>query len=159
MKVRRKMRLLLVTLAVAMVFAGWKIKPVELIDDKLLIDLDVQIQDAGWGQEDSPDDSSSGNSPEDKNPEIDVTVNPEENAEIMVVIRGEKILVNEVHIKTISTLEKYLDKCLEQQGGTDIMVCLVDDYAEAHVYKKVYSLLGEVQARTAMKISEVMTEG
>ena len=159
MKVKRKALLLLVTLVAAMAFIGWKIKPVELIDDKLLIDLDMRIQDAGWGQEDSPDDSSTEISPEDKNPDIDVTINPEETAEVTIVVRGEKILINDVHMKTFDTLKKYLEQYVMQQGADNSLVCLVDDYAEAHAYKKVYELLELLQMQTPFRISEVMTEG
>lgn len=159
MKMKRKWLLLLVSFVVATAFVGWKIKPVELIDDKLLIDLDMRIQDAGWGQEDSPDDGSMVTSPDDKNPDIDIPTDPDDRAEIMIVIRGEKVLVNEVHMKTTDALKKYLERFLAEEPGANTRVCLVDDYAEAHAYKKVYELLEQLQTQVTFEISEAMTEG
>lgn len=157
MKHRKKKILLLVLCVMAAVLVAWKLKPVELIDDKLLIDLDATIQDADWGQEDSPgDDSDAPTSTEDDGtPDIAPTAEPESWKEITIVIRGEKTKINDVTMHTLSTVEKFLDmKC-----GEDTRVYLVDDYAEAHVYKAVYELLKQKQTGIAFTISEVMAEG
>lgn len=154
MKGKKRIMLLLLLCATG-VLVAWKIKPVELIDDKFLIDLDVAIQDADWGQEDSSEDESNHSSEDNQNPDMNPVKQPEEKAEITVLIRGERCYLNNVDMKTMSALEKYLS----QRCSEETRVYLVDDYAEAHVYRQVHEYLRQLQAETAFEISEVMTEG
>lgn len=157
MKHKKKTILLLILVMMAAVLLAWKTRPVELIDDKLLIDLDATIQDADWGQEDSGDDDSDAptSTEDDGTPDIAPTAAPETWEEITIVICGEKTKINDVTMHNLSTVEKFLDmKC-----GENTRVYLVDDYAEAHAYKDVYELLQQKQLEIPFVISEVMTEG
>ncbi len=157
MKRRKKRIFLLVLCVVAALLAAWKLKPVELIDNKLLIDLDATILDADWGQEDSAgDDSEAPDSKEDDGiPDVAPTAAPETWEEITIVIRGEKTKINDVTMHNLSTVEKFLDmKC-----GEGTRVYLTDDYAEAHVYREVYELLRQKQLEIPFVISELMAEG
>lgn len=156
MRQKRKIGFLLVLSLVAVLLAAWKLKPVELIDDKLLIDLDLTIQDADFGQEDGADDSDvPDNKDDDGTPDIAPTAEPEHLEEITIVIRGEKTKINNVTMHNISTVEKLLDmKC-----NKDTRVYLTDDYAEAHVYRSVLQLLEQKQREIPFVITEVVAEG
>lgn len=157
MRDKKRIILLLVLCMMAAVLVAWKLKPVELIDEKILIDLDATVQDADYGQEDSgADDSDVPDFKEDDGtPDIAPTVSPETMEEITIVIRGEKTKINDVTMHNLSTVEKFLDmKCSE-----DTRVYLMDDYAEAHVYKSVQELLQKKQSEIPFVISEVMAEG
>ena len=154
---KRKKRLITGVLFLATILLiAWKVKPVELIDDKLLIDLDLTIQDADFGQEDGTDDSDvPGNEQDDNTPDIAPTAEPESLEEITIVIRGEKTKINNVTMHNLSTVEKLLDmKC-----SKDTRVYLTDDYAEAHVYKQVYELLKKKQLEIPFVITELVAEG
>ena len=61
---------------VVILLVGWKIKPVELVSDKLLIDLDTAIVEAGWGQEGNPGEDADA-PPQEKNPQQGEAQNPE----------------------------------------------------------------------------------
>ena len=79
---KQKKRLIIGALLLATgMLVAWKIKPVELIDDKLLIDLDTAIVEADWGQEGNPGDG------QDK-------PSPEEGEDILISVQGENILLN-----------------------------------------------------------------
>ena len=156
MRQKKKISLLLMLVMMAAALAAWKLKPVELIDSKLLIDLDIAIQDADFGQEDSGDDSDAPDHKEDDGtPDIAPTAAPEVWEEITIVIRGEKTKINDVTIHTLSALEMVLDKTC----GEGTRVYLMDDYAEAHAYKGVYEFLMQKQTEIPFIISEVMAEG
>lgn len=122
----------------AVLLIGWKVKPVELIDNKLLIDLDTAIVEADWGQEGNPGESI-------QNP------NPEEGDSIHITVWGEEILLNGEKVKDASVLQSYLSVKIKENSA----VVLEDNYAEAHVYKEIYNLLDTMQTTTRFKLSEI----
>lgn len=147
MRHKKRIILLAVISLMAALLVAWKLKPVELIDDKLLIDLDTTVQDADWGKENIREETDS--------PVIVPTAAPEDLEEITLLIRGERLKVNDVSMHSLDTVEKLLDmKC-----GEGTRVYLIDDYAEAHVYKSVLELLRRKQTQIPFVISEVMAEG
>lgn len=156
MKQKKKGCLLLALCLMTVFVVAWKLKPVELIDDKLLIDLDQTIQEADFGQEDSSDDSEvPDDRGDDGTPDIAPTAEPETMEEITIVIRGEKTKINNVTMHNLSTVEKLLDtKC-----SRETRVYLTDDYAEAHVYRNVYELLKKKQLEIPFVITELVAEG
>ena len=94
MKQKKRIMLLAVISLMATLLIAWKLKPVELIDDKLLIELDVTIQDADWGQENSGEDADTpGVKDDDSTPVIVPTAAPEDLEEITILIRGEREIV------------------------------------------------------------------
>lgn len=156
MRQKKRMMLLGVISLMAALLVAWKLKPVELIDDKLLIDLDITIQDADWGQESSGEDTDTpGTKDDDSVPVVVPTAAPEDLEEITILLRGERLKVNDVSMHSLDTVEKLLDK----KCGDGTRVYLIDDYAEAHVYKSVLELLKRKQAQIPFVISEVMAEG
>lgn len=155
---KRKRRLITGALFLAAVLlVAWKVKPVELIDDKLLIDLDTAIVEAGWGQEgnpsDNPDDpKQDGEQEEDKeNTGTTQKPNPDQKA-ITVSVKGEKIIMDGGIMEDVVALQSQLTVAL----GKNATVVLEDNYAEAHVYKDVLKLLQDMQAREQFVLSEVV---
>ena len=141
-------------LLAAALFIGWKVKPVELIDDKLLIDLDTAIVEAGWGQEgnpdDAPDDTKQEGDKDNNNTGTTDKPNTSKNT-ITVAVQGEKITLDGVTVKDAATLRSRLSAVLE----SDSTVVLEDNYAEAHVYRDVLQVLEIMQNMNSFKLSEV----
>lgn len=155
MKQKRKV-IIAAFICAAALLIGWKIKPVELIDDKLLIDLDTAIVEAGWGQEgnptDEPDDTKTENGDKDSdNTGITVKPNPDEKSTVTVSVRGEDITMDGVAVKDAAALRTRLSLLMES-GST---VVLEDNYAEAHVYKDVFQVLEIMQTMKQIKLSEI----
>lgn len=146
----RKQTILLCTIAlfVAAILVGWKIKPVELLDNKPLIDLNSAIQEPSWGKEGSTDNNLDETPQEENISEISDseaanTVQPvaEEKEYLVVTIHGEEILLNGGIVKDIQVLR---DRLL-QQYSENMIVSLEDDYAEAHLYKEVRDMLKQLE--------------
>lgn len=137
---KQKKKIIFVALVfVAALLIGWKVKPVELIDNKLLIDLDTAIVEADWGQESNPGESTQ-------------KPNPEEGDSIYITVWGEEILLNGEKVKDASVLQSYLSVKIKENSA----VVLEDNYAEAHVYKEVYNLLDTMQTTIRFKLSEIV---
>lgn len=155
---RQKRKLLPWVLFLAVVLlVGWKIRPVELVSDRLLLDLDAVIADADWGEEGNPGDVQKEPVEEGQDPDSGNTAEPEkpegdEEKEIIVTVQGEKITLDGIVVKDAVVLKKYL---LRKLGG-DVAVYLEDNYAEAHVYKAVFEVLVAVQEQEQFKLGEVV---
>ena len=137
MKQKKKIIFAAFVFAVALLI-GWKVKPVELIDNKLLIDLDTAIVEADWGQEGNPGESTQ-------------KPNPEEGDSILISIWGEEIILNGEKVKDTTVLQNYLNVKIKEKSS----VILEDNYAEAHVYKEVYNMLETMQTTARFKLSEI----
>ena len=137
MKQKKKIIFAALVFAAALLI-GWKVKPVELIDNKLLIDLDTAIVEPDWGQEGNPGESAQ-------------KPNPEEGDSIFISVRGEEISLNGEKVKDASVLQSYLSVRLKENNA----VVLEDNYAEAHVYKEVYNLLVTMQTTARFELKEV----
>ena len=137
MKQKKKIIFAALVFAAALLI-GWKVKPVELIDNKLLIDLETAIVEADWGQEGNLGESTQ-------------KPNPEEGDSVHITVRGEEIILNGEKVKDASVLHGYLSVKVKENSA----VVLEDNYAEAHVYKEIYNLLETMQTTTDFKLSEV----
>ena len=154
---KQKKRILIAALVcMAALLIGWKVKPVELIDDKLLIDLDTAIVEAGWGQEGNPTDMPDDPKDNEGDKEDDNTGNtqkpdPEEETTIVVSVHGEKITMDGVTVKDAAALRTRISLLLERGG----IVVLEDNFAEAHVYKAVHEVLENLQDVKQFVLSEI----
>lgn len=153
---KQKKRILIAAfVCVAVLLIGWKVKPVELIDDKLLIDLDTAIVEAGWGQEGNPTDTPDDPKENEGDKEDDNTGNtqkpdPEKDITILVSVHGERITMDNVAVKDAAALRTRISLLLERGG----FVVLEDNFAEAHVYKDVREVLETLQVQKQFRLSE-----
>ena len=155
MKQKRKVLITALVFA-AVLLIGWKVKPVELIDDKLLIDLDTAIVEAGWGQEgnpsDNPDDSKmETEDKEDDNSGTAPTTPPVEQITILVSVKGEVITMNGMTVKDAQALRTRLNLLMDK--GTTVV--LEDNYAESHVYKAVLEVLETMKTMKQFNLNEI----
>lgn len=141
-------------LLAAVLLIAWKVKPVELIDDRLLIDLDTAIVEAGWGQEGNPSDNHDDSTQEgDKdNENAGATDKPNTDKDTVTIsVQGENITLDGVTVRDAATLRSRLSAMMESGSS----VVLEDNYAEAHVYKAVLQVLEIMQTMQSFQLSEV----
>ena len=125
---------------------GWAQKTVRLLDNKRLIDLDSMISEAPLGQQGSGgnDGTVSGNLTEEEN---DSQQNNKKTFE--VVVQGDKITYRGDSYLVASgdddpaLLQYMITKDLATNPG--IRIHLIDDWAEAHTYRKVDNILMELE--------------
>lgn len=149
----------IISLSTASILIGWKIKPVELVDNKLLIDLDSVIHESSWGQEGFPDNiSDNETSEEPKEKDIDSKIphdtdlsNMEKNT-LSISIQGEKIILDDLEIKDVETLKNILSQKIDKT----VSISLEDDYAESHLYKKVYQMIEQLQSENIFEFNEIV---
>ena len=73
----------------------------------------------------------------------------EENQVRVINIRNRKIVYETVEYTDIDKLKNKL----KQDNGKNVTFKLVDDFAEAHVYKEVKSMLSELEQEIGLKYS------
>lgn len=156
---KKSILICVISLSTASILIGWKIKPVELVDNKLLIDLDSVIHESSWGQEGFPDNiSTNETSEEPKEKDIDSKIphdidlsNMEMNA-LSISIQGEKIILDDLEIKDVETLKNILSQKIDKT----VSISLEDDYAESHLYKKVYQMIEQLQSENIFEFNEIV---
>lgn len=144
-----------------MLLAGWGKKNVELLNDKKLIDLDAAIgicipgADAAQASDNVVNQSDAEN--EEHNEEnmtaeiaLDDKERIDEEKQVRVIkIRARKIVYETVEYTDIDELKNKI----KQDNGKNVTFKLVDDFAEAHVYKEVKSMLSELEQEIGLKYS------
>lgn len=154
---KRKIRLLFLVTVSLLVLAGFGKKSVELLSDKKLIDLNAAIAFCMPG-------ADSAEKTEDKNQELsndptEPTTAPEPSSVPTVMPEDqtgaeakERTILISVRERVISyddgeriKLEKLKDR-MKQDAGEKTTFRLVDDFAEAHVYRRIITLLEELEA-------------
>ncbi|MBQ1849423.1 MAG: hypothetical protein II477_08595 [Lachnospiraceae bacterium] len=139
MRKRRGKRVLLLVCLGLFLLLGMGAKPVELLSKTPLIDLDAAIQDAPFGQ--------NGNEGTDGKEETD-PFKPYKQAEVFTIrVRGEEVWLND---KQSHTLEGLKASILGAYKSGD-RILLKDDFAEAHFYKKVLTLVVELYDERGIK--------
>lgn len=168
----KKIGKLLLFLAVSLlVLAGWGQKKIELLNDKKLIDLNAAIGKCTLGAEDLiPDEGDStqdvDNPATAPNPEISVTPKltpslsptpkpttqpkptlPPQPRTLDISIRDQQITYNHVPWADLEILKAQLQK--DHNEWTTFR--LVDDFAEAHVYRQMLEILNELEAEIGLR--------
>lgn len=150
---KRKIRLTLLVLLSLLVLAGFGKKSVELLSDKKLIDLNAAIALCLPGA-DSLEPENNGKQEEVQNPEeptatpkptVAPTMIPESTGKartIVISVRERVISFGLDKSITLVTLEERIRK--NHKNGVDFQ--LVDDYAEAHVYREIIEMLEKLEA-------------
>ena len=161
MKKTKKCFLLLMVSLLA--FAGWGRKKVELLSDKKLIDLSAAIGKCTLGADDlmpeEGDNAQDANNP-DRIPAMSVTPNPTSQITptphptngpkpslpakprtLDIRIRDMQVMYNYVPWPDLEILKAQLQKDHDERTTFR----LVDDFAEAHVYRQMLEILNELE--------------
>ncbi len=165
---KKRWKLLLLALVSLLVLAGWGQKKVELLSDKKLIDLSAAIGKCTLGADDMTPDEGTG--PQNPNgpdvvtptaaptpiatprPTAKPTSSPPPiivpNAQIIIIsIRDEEILYDLRPAEDLDTLKKRITI----DNADHVSFKLVDNYAEAHVFRRVMALLEELEAELGIR--------
>lgn len=149
---KKKVRLAAVLVFALLFLAGWAKQSVKLLDDKKLIDLEAALQvclhgdsmTTGDENTDNPDAPVSTQSPTDPKEDID------EERIIIISVRdrgitydaGEEIELNKLEYRI---RQDYREKTTFQ---------LVDDFAEAHVYRRIKAILSKLSDEMGLEYTE-----
>ena len=165
---KRRGKLFLLLTVSLLVLAGWGQKKVELLSDKKLIDLSAAIGNCTLGADDmTPDDGTSTKNPNGQagvtptaaptptiapRPTAQPTRSPQPiivpNAKTIIIsIRDEAIFYDLRVVNDMETLEKRITI----ENADHISFKLVDNYAEAHVFRRVRALLEELEAEIGIR--------
>ena len=165
---KRRGKLFLLLTVSLLVLAGWGQKKVELLSDKKLIDLSAAIGNCTLGADDmTPDDGTSTKNPNGQagvtptaaptptrspRPTVQPTRSPQPiivpNAKTIIIsIRDEAIFYD---LRVVNDMES-LEKRITIENADHISFKLVDNYAEAHVFRRVMALLEELEAEIGIR--------
>jgi len=126
-------------LFILLLLGAWGSKPVELLDDSKLIDLNKAIDFARPGGELITPDVTLFTTAVTTEPQVVET-------EIIISIRGEMISYNGAEC----VFEDLEDK-IRKMSKEHVTFKLVDDFAEAHLYKKILELLRELKEEIQLR--------
>ena len=152
---KRKYKLLLFIVISLLCLVGWGKKQVELLNDKKLIDLNLALQNCSLGADSKENTSDNDEKVEEIVPEItptpiDKIVIEEKEKIIVISVRGRNITYNFVKWNDIDKLK---DK-IKQDNGELVSFQLVDDFAEAHIYRRVIAILSELELEIGLKYTK-----
>jgi len=148
---KKKVRLVAILVFALLFLVGWGKQSVKLLDDKKLIDLDAAIQaclhgaSMSEGEEnvDNPNAPESTQAPTDPKEEID------QERTIVISVRDQGITYDEEEIE-LSKLEYQI----RQEYHDKVTVRLMDDFAEAHVYRKIRAILSKLEEEIGLEYTE-----
>lgn len=143
-----------------MLLAGWGKKNVELLNDKKLIDLDAAIgicipgANAAQASDNVVNQSDAENEEHnEENMTAEIALDDKERIDEEKQVRVIKIRAREIVYETVETDIDELKNKIKQDNGKNVTFKLVDDFAEAHVYKEVKSMLSELEQEIGLKYS------
>lgn len=142
-------------LSSVLILCAWGTKKVELLDNQKLIDLEKAIEfakpgaDSAVGSEgENSGESDSGNESGNA-PEV-----PVKDRIIVISIRDEIITYNgSVYKEEILENTEAFENMLIRDNKDKTEFKLVDDFAEAHVYKCVLEILKKLHSETDLKFT------
>ncbi|MBQ5989149.1 MAG: hypothetical protein IJL67_06610 [Oscillospiraceae bacterium] len=140
MKKTLKIIFLLVTV---ITLCSWGEKAVELLDSRKLIDLEKAIEISTPGGAAIFEDDQN-----DTDTEQNGSQNPSSKI-LVVTIRDEQITYNQKSVSGVEELAKKVSMDLKE----GMKISLVDDYAEAHVYRDVLKALKEIRSEQNFDLS------
>lgn len=133
MRHRKKTFLILSMFACFVIFIGWAAKNVELLNENPpLIDLNAAIQEAKFGK--------NGNEIQQEGEEP-VKEIEKDKKEIVIRVQGEGVWMDDHRYFSLESLNTRLIS--NYKSGDKII--LKDDYAEAHYYKEIFSMLEKLK--------------
>ncbi|MBO4903793.1 MAG: hypothetical protein J5367_01070 [Lachnospiraceae bacterium] len=139
----RKIITVLLLTALVPVLCGADKKNVKLLRHNL-IDLDKAIELAEWGGDTRTDESGAEEtSAKDDDKEGTAVISEPVITSVKVIITGKTIKVDGIECSPDELAKKIEDTC-----NKDSKVFLIDDYAEAHVYRSINDILLKEQEKT-----------
>ncbi len=152
---KRKYKLLLFMVVSLLCLVGWGKKQVELLNDKKLIDLNLALQNCSLGADSKENTSDNDEKVEEIVPEIteipdDKIVIEKKEKTIVISVRGRDITYD---FAKWNDIDKLKDK-MKQDNGELVSFQLVDDFAESHIYKRVMTILSELELEIGLKYTK-----
>lgn len=149
---KKKVRLVAVIVFALLFLVGWGKQSVKLLDDKKLIDLEAALQECLHGDSmtqeeedtDNPDEPVSTQVPTDPKEDID------EERTIIISVRDWEITYDAGEKIDLTKLEY----CIRQDYRDKISFQLVDDFAEAHVYRNIKAILSKLSDEIGLEYTE-----
>ncbi|MBO6137609.1 MAG: hypothetical protein J6O71_03260 [Lachnospiraceae bacterium] len=163
---KRKVTLLLFMLTAFALLTGWGKKEVRLLDSSKLIDLSkaIELAKPGGSAGDSEEPSESEESGEEgkvsgnSSQELQESLSPAYQR-IVIRIRGEQIFYTHGRYSQDDISAAGLESALRSDYVPGREVILMDDFAEAHVYKEVCGVLDELKSSIGLAYKEDMAAG
>ncbi len=145
---KKKIRLVAV-LALALLFlVGWGKQSVKLLNDSKLIDLEAALQVCLNGSSMSEGDENT------ENPDAPVSTqaptDPDEERTIIISVRDRVIIYDAGEEVPLNKLEARI----RQDYGKKVTFLLVEDYAEAHVYRQIQAILSKLNHEMGLEYTE-----
>lgn len=163
---KRKRVLFLLAIAVLLVLAGWGQKKVELLSDKKLIDLSAAIGNCKLGADDMVQDIGKETPNPSATPVPMTSVTPKPTAKptpkvtvtpaptrvplprtMDIRVRDQKVSYNYVEWPDLAILKEQIQKDFDERTTFR----LVDDYAEAHTFRRMLGILSDLEAEIGLK--------
>ena len=145
-RVKTKIRilLLLLTLSVAaVIFVGWGKQPVELLNETPpLIDLDAAIVPADYGTNGNTDGDTGESSQQDSGGGNGTSQQEKESKTILLTANMEELTYG---VEQYRISKENLKRKLLADYETGDLIYLRDDYAEAHFYREILTILEELR--------------
>ena len=141
---KRKNAIRIVALFSLLLFIGWGKKNVELLNDKKLIDLSKAIENCMPGAE-LPTKPEGTERVPDSGEEVS-TGSLTEERDIIISVRAKKVTYDLSEWKNLQTLKEQI----RQDYRETVTFILVDDFAEAHVYKVILKILSELETEIGL---------
>ena len=154
---KRRLTLLFLIMVTMAFLVGWGKKSVELLDSTKLIDLREAIGLAKPGGSKGESDNESAQSDEEvsvnealEDKSMDDTVESiEVPRNIVIRIRNEEITYTYGStVMNISVAE--LEKQLRNNFSVETSITLIDDFAEAHIYREVQGILNNLKSELGL---------
>ena len=148
---KKKVRLVAILVFALLFLVGWGKQSVKLLDDKKLIDLDAAIQAClhGASMSEGEENVDNPNAPENTQAPTDPKEEIDQERTIVISVRDQGITYDEEEIE-LSKLEYQI----RQEYHDKVTVRLVEDFAEAHVYRKIRAILSKLEEEIGLEYTE-----
>ena len=163
---KKRIYILLFALICMLVLAGWGGKEVRLLDSGKLIDLDKAVELAKPGGMSGDTEEAPGSDEDDDDKKTDKSEDDEDPddtdpaaVKIAIRIRGERIFYSCGVAGNVNISDTQLKDRILSDYVSGASVTLIDDFAEAHVYRRALSILEEVKDDTGLSFKEELSGG
>lgn len=155
---KKKCKLVVLLVLFLLCLAGWGKKTVDFLNNQKLIDLEAALQNCLKGDSLSESDYNTDNN---KEPEStlapDAPTDPKENIDeekvIIIRVRACEITYNAKEVE----LDK-LEQRIRQDYSEKVSYQLVEDYAEAHVYRRIRAIMSGLKSELGLEYTEMRGE-
>lgn len=155
---KKKVKLAVLLGLCLLCLAGWGKKTVDFLNNQKLIDLEAALQNCLHGDSMSESDYNTDNDKEPESTQVpDTPTDPKEDIDqervVIIRVRERKITYDTEEIE----LNK-LEHRIRQDYHEKLTYQLVEDYAEAHVYRRIRGILAGLKAELGLEYTEMRGE-